>query len=253
VTPTSRPGEAPRLSLVVPAFNEAALLPRLLGTVAVARSRYVHGPDRIEVVVADNASTDDTAAIARAHGCRVAPVERHVIAAVRNGGAALARGSLLAFVDADMQVHPGTFNAIDAALCDARIIGGASGITAERWSPGIVFGYYCVFLPLARAAGVEAGVAFCRRRDWEAVGGYDERLRFAEDVDFLWRLRRLGRTRRQRLIRLRGVKAVYSTRKFDQHGDWHIISQGGRLLLGLLAHRPTADRIVERYWYTDRR
>jgi len=245
--------EAPRLSLVVPAFNEAALLPRLLRTAEVARSRYTHGPDGIEVIVADNGSTDATAGIALAHGCRVAAVEQRVIAAVRNGGAALARGSMLAFVDADMQVHPDTFNAIDAALCDPRIIGGATGITAERWSPGIAFCYYCLFLPPARATGVDAGVAFCRRQDWVAVGGYDESRRFAEDVAFLWKLRRLGRTRGQRLVHLHGVKAVYSTRKFDQYGDWHAIWQGARLVLGLLAHRPTADRVIEQYWYTDRR
>jgi len=245
--------EAPRLSLVVPAFNEAALLPRLLGTVEAARARYARGRDAVEVIVADNGSTDRTADIARAHGCRVAPVEKRVIAAVRNGGAAQACGSMLAFVDADMQVHPDTFNAIDAALSDPAVIGGATGITAERWSAGIVFGYYCVFLPLARAAGVDAGAAFCRRMDWEAVGGYDESLRFAEDVSFLWRLRRLGRTRGQRLRHLRGVKAVYSTRKFDQYGDWHIIWQGARLLVGLLAHRGTADRVIDQYWYADRR
>ena len=212
--------EAPRLCLVVPAFNEAALLPRLLRTVEVARARYVHGPGGFEVIVADNGSTDATAGIALAHGCRVAKVEKRVIA---------------------------------AALSDPRIVGGATGITAERWSAGIAFCYYCLFLPSARITGVDAGLAFCRRRDWEAVGGYDESRRFAEDVDFLWRLRRLGRTRGQRLVRLRGVRAVYSTRKFDQHGDWHAVWQGARLVLGLLVHRPTAERIIEQYWYADRR
>ena len=61
----------PRISLVIPAHNEESYLPDLLDTVDLARARYSAGPDEIEVVVADNASSDRTAEIARARGCRV--------------------------------------------------------------------------------------------------------------------------------------------------------------------------------------
>ncbi len=101
-----------RLSLVIPAYNEAQLLPRLLDTIDIARARYSGGAEAIEVVVADNGSTDSTATIASARGCRVAAVAKRMIGASRNGGAALATAPILCFVDADMQVHPETFNAI---------------------------------------------------------------------------------------------------------------------------------------------
>ena len=55
-----------RQTLVIPAHNEEALLPRLLDTVEVARARYSFGAGAIEVIVADNASTDRTAGIAAA-------------------------------------------------------------------------------------------------------------------------------------------------------------------------------------------
>ncbi|MFB3110649.1 MAG: glycosyltransferase family 2 protein, partial [Gemmatimonadales bacterium] len=106
----------PRFSLIIPAYNEEAYLPRLLDTVGIARAAYRDGPDAIEVIVADNGSTDATAEIARASGCRVVSVAKRVIAAARNGGAAVARGALLAFTDADMRIHPETFNAIDEAM-----------------------------------------------------------------------------------------------------------------------------------------
>ncbi|UCC49033.1 MAG: glycosyltransferase, partial [Gemmatimonadota bacterium] len=109
-------GHIPRLSLIVPAYNEQEYLPRLLDTVDVARERYQGGPEAIEVVVVDNLSTDRTEEMARARGCRVVRVERRVIAAARNGGAHAARGEVLAFVDADSRIHPETFNAIDRAL-----------------------------------------------------------------------------------------------------------------------------------------
>lgn len=68
------------ITLVVPARNEASLLPRLLDTVEDARRRYSRGREAIEVVVADNASTDGTDAIARDRGCRVVRVEERCIA-----------------------------------------------------------------------------------------------------------------------------------------------------------------------------
>ncbi len=76
-----------RLSVIIPAFNEAALLPRLLDSVALARRHWTqagHSPDALEVIVADNGSTDATAQIARDYGCRVVSVEKRVIAASRN-------------------------------------------------------------------------------------------------------------------------------------------------------------------------
>jgi glycosyltransferase involved in cell wall biosynthesis len=80
--------KGPSISLVIPAYNEAELLPRLLGTVERARSRYRSGSSAVEVIVADNASTDGTGELARSRGCRVVRVEKRCIGAARNGGAA---------------------------------------------------------------------------------------------------------------------------------------------------------------------
>src|SRR5512132_724177 len=115
-----------RFSLVVPAYNEAQCLPRLLDTVDAARRACRAGEAQVEVIVADNASTDATAAIAASRGCRVARVERRAIAAARNGGAALASGEVLCFVDADSQLHASTFDRVDSAL-QPGVIAGATG------------------------------------------------------------------------------------------------------------------------------
>ncbi len=100
----------PRFSLVIPAYNEEQYLPRLLDSIDIARDRYRQGRDAIEVIVANNASTDRTAEIATARGCSVVFVEKRAIAAARNGGARFARGEILAFIDADSAIHPETFN-----------------------------------------------------------------------------------------------------------------------------------------------
>ena len=239
----------PRFSLVIPAYNEEALLPRLLDSIDLARDAY---GDRtaIEVIVADNASTDRTAQIARDRGCRVAAVEKRVIAASRNGGARIAEGEIVAFIDADSQVHPQTFTEMDRALATGRCVGGATGVRLERRSLGLALTYAMV-IPLVWLTGIDAGVVFCRRSDFEAIGGYDETRLIAEDVAFLWALRRLGRSRGQRLVRLRRAKAIASTRKFDEFGDWHyfpLMAEGVRHLL-----RRGETGFTDRYWYKPKR
>ena len=239
---------APRHSLVIPAYNEETYLPRLLDSVDAARGRYAGGPGAVEVVVADNASTDATAEVARSRGCRVVRVEKRNIGACRNGGAAAARGEVLSFVDADSRIHPETFDAIDRALSAGRAAGGATGVRMERMSPGIAV-TYLLFLPMVWATGMDTGVVFCRRRDFETVGGYGEDRLFAEDVRFLVKLARLGRTRGQRLVRLRGAKAVASARKFDRHGDWHYFRLVSRVAWCSLFAPRSLERLAREYWY----
>ena len=240
----------PHISLVIPAFNEEDFLPALLNTVDEARAQYAGDQDAIEVVVADNGSTDRTAEIAADRGCRVASVERRRIAAARNAGARIAQSDIVAFVDADSLIHPDTLNAIDRTLRDDVIIG-ATGITMSRWSLGIGVSLALLY-PVFYAIGADSGVVFCRRSDWEEVGGYNERMTFAEDVDFFRRLRKLGRTRGQRFRRTTGARTVTSARKFDRHGDWHYVKAMALGLVWLATNQEALRKYAQMYWYDDR-
>jgi glycosyltransferase involved in cell wall biosynthesis len=241
-----------RISLVIPAHNEGRFLPRLLDSVKVAREHYRHEPNSIEVIVADNISTDDTAAIARDRGCRVVRVEERRIASVRNGGAATAAGDVLCFVDADSEIHPETFNAIEDSLATGRVVAGATGVRMERWSLGIAI-TWVLFMPMVWFTRMDTGVVFCRREDFQSIDGYDERRFFAEDVQLLWDLRRIGRRRKQRLARLKNVKALGSTRKFDIHGDWHYLSDLFRLVPKMLFSPRSTNEYATKYWYGKQR
>lgn len=234
--------------MVIPAYNEAELLPRLLDTLHAARERYHGGAAAVELIVANNASTDATAAIAEQRGCRVAHVEKRMIAAARNGGARLATGEVLCFVDADMQVHPETFNVIDRALASGRAVAGATGVTSERWSPGIVL-TWAAMMPAVWLTGMDTGVVFCRRADFREIGGYREDRLYAEDVMFLLALKRLGRKDGRRLVRPRGARAVVSARKFDLHGDWHMLFKLGWMCVNQLIAPRKAERTARAYWY----
>jgi glycosyltransferase involved in cell wall biosynthesis len=235
------------ISLIIPCHNEAVLLPRLLASIETARHAFRGDPADIEVIVADNASTDGTATLAASAGCRVAFTDVRRIGAARNAGAAVARSRILAFIDADSQIHPDTFNVITALMARSDVIGGSTGATMERWSVAIAV-CYAMMIPVVWATTMDIGVVFCRRADFDAVGGYDESLKFAEDIRFLIDLRRVGRRRGSALVRARAAKVIASTRKFDQFGDWHF--------LGMLAKAPwrflnqrAGDEFADRYWY----
>lgn len=220
-----------RFSIIIPAYNESRLLPRLLESIRIAAIRYDIGS--VEIIVADNQSTDNTRQVAESMGAVVVSVEKRRIAAARNGGAAGATGEILCFIDADSQIHPDTFIEIDKAMSDDNIIAGATGVYLERKSVGLIL-TYLIMLPLTWITGMDTGVVFCRREDFAAVKGYNEALYFAEDVAFLYALKTRGAPKNQHLTRLSGVKALGSTRKFDEKGDWHyfpIIAKGVFMLI----------------------
>jgi glycosyltransferase involved in cell wall biosynthesis len=86
----------PAFSVVIPARNAGRTLPGVLA--ALARE----APAPLEVIVVDDSSTDETAAIARKHGAQVVSVEgRRFAGGARNAGWAAARGELVVFLDAD--------------------------------------------------------------------------------------------------------------------------------------------------------
>ena len=241
-----------RLSLIIPAHNESRLLPRLLDTVDVARERFLGGSDTIEVIVADNASTDGTGELAASRGCVVVPVEQRLIAAVRNGGARIGRGEILCFVDADTRIDPESFNAISAALDRSDVVAGSTGGRLERWSIGIALTYAAIF-PLLVLMNMDTGVVFCRRADFDAIGGYDEGRPIGEDVAFLMAMRKLGKGRKQRLIRLTEAKALVSTRKFDQHGDWHFLLKIVPRGIPAVIWPSLGRKLADRFWYNNDR
>lgn len=251
----------PDISLVIPAWNESAWLPGLLETVDEARARYSGGADAVEVIVGDNGSTDGTADVARTRGCRVVQVQRRCIASARNGGAAAARGEVLAFADADFRIHPETFNHIRDVMGHPGFLGGATGLTMARWSAGVVVTWLTIMPPLW-LAGLDGGVWFCRQSDFRLVGGFDESLRAGEDVRFLRALQRLGRRRRPgealatrfsaRRMGLLPALAVGSCRKFDQKGDWFLVAETLRGLLWLAVSRRKLEQLIQRNWYEGR-
>lgn len=233
---------APRVSFVVPAYNEERCLAATLEAIhASARALALD----YEVVVADDASTDATPAIATAHGARVVSVHHRQIASTRNAGARAAHGEWLVFVDADTRVNPAVIRAALRALEAGAVGGGATPVFEEdapRWAPPMM----AFVIGTMRLARLAAGCfVFCRRADFEAVGGFDERHYAGEEVMLSWALGRRGR-----FVILRETVAT-SPRKFVARTPWQTLRLSLRLAFGGL--RGVRRRKGTEFWYDGRR
>lgn len=224
----------PRISPIIPAFHKEKHLGRTPGSVNGARERYGE-PWAVEVLVVDNCPTDDTAGVARSHGARVLREKRRCIASVRNRGTEEAKGEIVAFLDADATVTPGIFNSIHAAMSSGKYIGGGTLIKLERNSPGLFCTYRITVVPARWLPGIAGGVLFTARETFRVLGGFDDSLHCAEDVEFAYRLKRYGREWGEKFKNLTEDHVVTSTRAFDAFGERYYF----RNLQALLKHGGT--------------
>jgi glycosyltransferase involved in cell wall biosynthesis len=239
-------GDAPQLSVIVPAHNEEHFLPGCLASIAAARQRCEF---TVETVVVLNRCTDGTERMARDAGAIIVTEDARSLSRIRNAGAHQARGKWLVTIDADSRMSPDLLEEVGNALRDETLVGGGVEIRPERTSPGIRFSFR--FLELAQwLTGLSAGAFWCRRGDFVAVGGFDETLHYAEDVDFAGRLRRHGRMSGRRYRRLPRGHIVTSCRKFDRFGDWHAFTMMmGQPLKMYRALRGRETAIIDTYYY----
>lgn len=190
-------GSAARISVVMPVYNAGKLLAECLQ--ALRASEGVS----YEILVVDDSSTDDSRAIAEAHGARVIPSGGRLgPAGARNCGAEHARGEILFFVDADVVVKPDTLRRLAEAFDEDPRLDGAIAVQA----PAMRFQNVCsryknlwMYYTYARREGQDVPLfyttaAALRRRVFIAAGGFDGQYTNpnVEDTDFGQKLAQLG-------------------------------------------------------------
>jgi GT2 family glycosyltransferase len=201
------------VSVVIPVWNGREHLAACLAALGASLRK----PDQI--VVVDDSSEDDSAAIARSHSCKVVSISGgpRGPATARNCGVAASSGDIVVFVDSDVVVHVDTLFRIeqqflgDADLC--AVFGSYDDAPTAR---GIISGYrnllhHHVHQQSKREASTFwAGCGAIRREAFLAADGFDETYRWAsiEDIELGLRLHRAGR----RLLLCPEIQATHRKR-----------------------------------------
>ncbi len=193
------PTPPPLLSLIIPVFNDG----RRLASCLEAVSRQTFPKDRLQVIVVDNASTEDIRAVAsRFPGVTYAHEAARGPAAARNKGVSLATGEILAFTDADCLPEADWLERGVRCLCAepaCGIVGGRVDLVGEDPARPSLAELYDAATYLDQKRHVEksrfAATAnlFTRKAVFDAVGGFDTRFPSASGEDYEWGLRVSGK------------------------------------------------------------
>ena len=235
----------PRISLVIPAHNEAGFLPGCLESAGLAAEKVDCG---VEIIVVLNRCTDRTGEIARSHGCGIVCEDAKNLSVIRNAGVAAATGEIIVTCDADSRMHPDSFVDILRRIDSGKFVGGGALVLPERWSPGIVASGFAI-LPYLMFSGVSFGLFWFRKKDFDAIGGFDERFVSVEDVDFAQRLKAYGRESGRKWGTLVRAPLVTSCRKFDLFGDWYLFRNPAFVRK---VFRGDDREVADRFWYDAR-
>lgn len=246
----------PDVSFVVPARNEAAGI-----GACVDALRRQGGQTRVEIIVVDNGSSDDTAAIAAAHGARVVHEPRPGLAHARQAGLVAALAPILVFIDADTLVPPGwAATALAEFKCHPRMVAFSPGFYFHdgRLLDNIGNGVFREFLcPLTNAVllglgrpGILIGSTIALRTDaLRAAGGVDQAFQFyGEDTMIARRLAAFGEVRYVQRPRLHT-----SARRYQDRGLINVIYRYFTIFLFIqLGRIGMAGRLARTFYDCDR-
>jgi len=212
--------EPPRLSVVIPAYNEAEYIGQTLEHLAPFRQRF-----GLEVIVSDDGSSDRTCQIA-APLCDklVTPRAGDMTGpgAARNRGALAASAPLIFFQDADILADQPErfFERVFQVLADQEVIAATCRLAVypEMARFGEKTFHFCQshLMAFENRLGIHVAGGWCQivRRDYFfRIDGYNEYLPMSQDVDLFVRLGKLGR-----VVYLKDLRVLESPRRYRSDG-----------------------------------
>lgn len=183
------------LSVIIPAKNEEQFIGQCLEALHVS----LNNTDlrSYEVILVDNGSQDDTKDIAAEYGCSIINEPVGNISKLRNIGAKNAKGTIVAFLDADCLVNP-----LWARYCLQQLSNDKIGIVGTRAVPDLSNATWverCLFVLFCGSAKrsdfvnwLGSSNIFIRKNVFFEVSGFNKELKTAEDVALCTAARSLG-------------------------------------------------------------
>ncbi len=190
---TLKHADAGRVTLVIPARNAANLVRHCLEAVVPLQKRG----HLVEIIVVDDASGDETAAVAAQYPVTVLRGTGAGPGAARNVGWRAARTPLVWFIDADCVAEPDALGRLEALMemeCVAAVGGSYTNLRPDSWLASLI--HEEIVERHRRMSGVVNFLAtfnvLYRRDVLEEVGGFEERFRLAQDAELAFRVQRAG-------------------------------------------------------------
>lgn len=210
-----------KISVVIPAHNEEALIGRCLASVREAEKRL---GEAVEIIVCLNRCTDNTEQIAAGFGVILQEEPEANVARVRNRGLAAASGDILVTLDADTTMSANYLREVKRLLASGRYIGGAGLMVTDRLNLASILLGLVLVLPAFLLMRFSGGMFWMTREAYAAVGGFDSGYLTGEDLQ-MWRaLRRYARAQRQRFGLVTRAYLRTSARKMDEFGPWFMLT-----------------------------
>lgn len=183
--------QSPTVSFVIPARNEVDYIDRCLDAI-----RNMKAPDmKVEIIVVDNGSKDNTVHIASAYGALVVTKDNGTIGSLRNFGAKLSSGNFIAFLDADCIVPEDWLTRALAffAKDNKKIIGFRMIIPPDaNWVAQCWDALFSKRNVTSEVEWLPSGNMIMARDAFFSIEGFDEGLETNEDYDLCFRLGKRG-------------------------------------------------------------
>lgn len=194
-----------KLSFVIPAYNEEALIGKCLESILKQTASLPESRQDVEIIVANNASTDRTKEIAASYGVLTVDEPRKGVAAARQAGYLSASGDLIANIDADTELPAGWIERVFEEFEKNKNLVGLSGpfiyTDISKFGKILTKFFYAIgFLAylinhkiLGIGAVLQGGNFILRRTALEKINGFNINIKFyGEETDIARRISKVG-------------------------------------------------------------
>lgn len=219
-------------SIIIPAYNEEKSLP---GCLESLKNQNLPAND-FEVIVIDNGSTDQTPNIVKNYGATLIVNKEKNVSGLRNLGAQMAQGEVLAFIDADCTAASNWLTAASKYINNEKVSawGGVPGVPDDAtWVQKSWYNLRKKTEKVLAVEWLESMNLFVRKSTFLNLGGFNESLVTCEDVDFSYRLGEQGKIIADQDISVLHLGEAATIKAFIRKEFWRGLSN----FQGLFSHR----------------
>jgi glycosyltransferase involved in cell wall biosynthesis len=213
--------EYPLISFIIPALNEE----NYIGLTLASIQKQDYKGD-FEIVVADGMSKDRTIEVSRKYTERtvkIVTVNRKGVSAGRNEGAKAASGGIYVFLDADTIACRNLLTNIAKHFNNKHVLAGTPRILTTEYGKNFILYTAANEIGISTLFKIKRPILpavcmVCRKEAFWQVGGYNEELKVAEDVEFSSKIRKL----RGKFVYMRNAYVYTSPRRLK---SWGVVRQ----------------------------